>query len=144
MKLVQLAELVEFVSVNLLIPWLLNMATIKRFEDLDCWASARRFVGLVYQLTRKQCFQRDLDLIRQIRRSAVSSMANIAEGFGRRTDKEFRNLLAIANGSALELQSHLHIAFELKYIDEKQFEERYEQAKSVSRLIGGFINYLSK
>jgi four helix bundle protein len=56
------------------------MATIKRFEDLDCWKEARSFVGIIYRLTKNEGFIKDFELIRQIRRSAVSSMANTAEG----------------------------------------------------------------
>ena len=55
------------------------MATIKRFEDLECWQKARKFVNLVYQLTKKDRFKKDFELVRQVRASAVSTMANIAE-----------------------------------------------------------------
>jgi four helix bundle protein len=54
------------------------MATIKRFEDLECWKEARRLVKIVYSLTKKNEFKKDYELVRQVRRSAVSSMANTA------------------------------------------------------------------
>lgn len=69
-------------------------------------------------------------------------MANIVEGFGRRTKKEFLQFLSIAHASVLEVQSHLYIALDLGYIDNTKFSEAYEQSTKTSRLIGGFINYL--
>ena len=57
------------------------METIKRFEDIECWQVARILVQQIYELTRKEGFRKDFELVNQIRRSAVSSMANIEEGF---------------------------------------------------------------
>jgi len=54
------------------------MATIKRFEDLECWREARKLVKMIYGFTKKSDFKRDYELVGQIRRSAVSSMANIS------------------------------------------------------------------
>jgi four helix bundle protein len=53
------------------------MATIKRFEDLECWQEARELVKIVYSFTKKNEFKKDFELVRQVRKSAVSSMANI-------------------------------------------------------------------
>ena len=52
------------------------MATIKRFEDLECWQEARKFVQLIYRLTKNNAFSKDFRLVGQITDSAVSSMAN--------------------------------------------------------------------
>jgi len=54
------------------------MATIKRFEELECWQEARILVRIVYAFTKKNEFKRDYELVRQVRKSAVSSMANTA------------------------------------------------------------------
>ena len=54
------------------------MATIKRFEDLECWQEARELVKIVYSLTKKNEFKKDFELVRQVTKSAVSSMANIS------------------------------------------------------------------
>ena len=54
------------------------MATIKRFEDLECWQEARKLVKIVYSLTKKNEFKKDYELVRQVRKSAISSMGNIA------------------------------------------------------------------
>ncbi len=71
------------------------MATIKRFEEMLCWQAARDLVKLVYQLTKNERFKRDYDLVNQIRRSAVSSMANMAEGFVEAARKISSNFLII-------------------------------------------------
>ena len=70
-------------------------------------------------------------------------MANIAEGFGRRSKKEFANFLNMAHGSAAELQCHLYVALDQNYIKRKEFEELYERVEEVSKMIQGFMNYLN-
>jgi four helix bundle protein len=74
------------------------VATIKRFEDLECWKEARNLVKLVYDMTKKSAFKKDFDLVRQVRRSAVSSMANMAEGFHRNSNKDFMRFLDYSRG----------------------------------------------
>ncbi len=61
-------------------------------------------------------------------------MANIAEGFGRRSDKEFANFLNMAHGSVSEVQSHLYVALDLNYIDQASFAELYDLLTEISRM----------
>ncbi len=89
-------------------------------------------------------FQKDFRLVNQITGAAISSMANIAEGFIRRSDKEFIQFLFIAMSSAAEVQSHLYVALDQNYIDHKQFDKVYEQARKTAMLISGFIKYLRR
>ena len=70
-------------------------------------------------------------------------MANIAEGFGRGGKIEFTRFLRIARASATETQSHLYIAVDLGYLTTEEFETLRNQTIKVTRLVGGFINYLS-
>jgi len=116
---------------------------IERFEDIRSWQEARKLAAEVCRLTGGDVFYRDFVLTDQIRRAATSCMANIAEGFGRGTRKEFVHFLNIAKASALEVQSHLYMALDLGYITQAQFDAAYQLAASTARLIGGFINYLS-
>jgi four helix bundle protein len=61
-------------------------------------------------------------------------MANIAEGFGRHSDKEFANFLNMAYGSVSEVQSHLYVALDLDYIDQASFTKIYDSLDEVSRM----------
>jgi four helix bundle protein len=61
-------------------------------------------------------------------------MANIAEGYGRRSDKEFANFLNFAHGSVAETQSHLYVALDLGYIDQNSFQDLYELLQEISRM----------
>lgn len=69
-------------------------------------------------------------------------MSNIAEGFERRSKKEFIYFLYNAKGSCGELRSHLYIALDLNYIDKIGFKENFELAEKVSKSLSGFIKYL--
>ncbi len=106
---------------------------LTRFEDLECWQEARKLVSKVYAVSRDGAFKKDLRLSGQIQAAAASGMANIAEGFIRRSDKEFIQFLFIAMSSAAEVQSHLYIALDQGYISQTQFDDIQNrcQAKSV-------------
>ena len=118
------------------------MTKITRFEDLECWQEARNLTQLVYKATNRDRFRKDLRLCGQIQSASGSSMANIAEGFIRRSDKEFIQFLFIAMASTAEVQSHLYIALDQGYIDQKDFNEIYDQANKTAMIISGLIRYL--
>jgi len=116
---------------------------ITRFEDLQCWQEARTLVNMVYAAIRNSTsFQRDFRLSNQITGAAISSMSNIAEGFSRRSNKEFIQYLFISKSSATEVQSEAYVASDQKYISQEIFEKIYNQAEKVSKLDSGFITYL--
>jgi len=116
---------------------------IIRFEDIEAWQEARKLVNLVYEAIKKNReFQKDYRLVNQIQGSAVSSMSNIAEGFSRRSNKEFIQYLFISKSSAAEVQSQLYVALDQKYISKEVFQTIYSQAEKVSKLCSGFIKYL--
>jgi len=115
---------------------------LTRFEDLECWQEARSLVRTVYAATRDGAFKKDLRLSGQIQAAAASVMANIAEGFIRRSDKEFIQFLFIAMSSAAEVQSHLYIAVDQGYVDQKQFDDMYTQANKTAMIISGLLKYL--
>jgi len=119
------------------------MATVKRFEDLQCWQEAREFVNLVYGLTRHERFKKDFELVGQVKRSAVSSMANIAEGFHRSSTKDFMKFLDYSRSSIAETISHLYISFDQGYITEAEINRAKEQANIVWKMINNFITYLN-
>jgi four helix bundle protein len=117
---------------------------IERFEDLHSWQEARKLVRLIYALTNKPGFKKDFDLRRQSQAAAVSSMGNIAEAHGRFSFEEKRNFYEVAHGSVEELQSHLYVALDQEYISKAEFQEAYDCAGAVGRLVKGSIDNLSR
>ena len=116
---------------------------IEKFEDIKAWQEARELVRLVYKaINENKEFGKDFRLVNQIQGSAVSIMANIAEGFARKSDKEFVQYLFVSKASAAEVQSHLYVALDQNFISNRQFDDIYKKADSVSRMNSNFIKYL--
>lgn len=111
----------------------------KKFEDLIFWQKARKLKKLFYSFSKNGTFCKDFELKGQIRRAAVSVMANIAEGLGRGGNKEFIQFLFVSKGSLTEVQSHLYVAFDQEYVDSKKFQTAYDKADEVARLMTSFI-----
>jgi four helix bundle protein len=120
------------------------MATIRTFAELDAWNAARELTKVVYSATRNTAFAKDFGLRDQIRRAVVSIMANIAEGFGRSGSGEFIQFLAIAKGSACEVNSHIYVALDQGYISQSEFDRVNELAGRTINLIGGLMKYLQQ
>ena len=120
------------------------MPTIKRFEDLECWKEARRFVRLIYEMTDSNRFKKDFELVGQLKRSAISSMANIAEGFHRNSTKEFMRFLDYSRTSVAETLSHCYVAMDQQYISEDEMSKIKQQADIVWKKVNNFISYLRK
>ena len=118
------------------------MATFKRFEDIQAWQKARGVTKKIFVVTNEQQFAKDFTLKDQIKRSAISIMANIAEGFGRRTRTEFAHFLNIARGSATETQSHLYVALDLNYLKQCEFDEIYRMLEEISKMTVVLAKYL--
>jgi len=118
------------------------MARIEKFEDLEVWKKTRELTNAIYKITASGSFARDFGLRDQLRRAAVSTVSNIAEGFERGGDKEFMQFLAVAKGSCGEIRARLYIALDQKYMTEEQFQELIERTMEVSRLLSGFMKYL--
>jgi four helix bundle protein len=122
----------------------MTMAKIERFEDIDAWRKARELTKNIYETTGRGGFSKDFGLRDQIRRASVSVMSNIAEGFERGGNKEFRQFLSMAKGSAGEVRSQLYVALDVGYLDEEDFKDLYQLADEAGRLIGGFMRYIEK
>lgn len=120
------------------------MAKIERFEDILAWQKARELVAAIYETSSDGRFAKDFGLRDQIRRAGVSIMLNIAEGFARKSNREFFQFLVIAHGSAAEVQAALYVALDQKYISQEHFENLYKMADETSKTIMGFANYLRK
>jgi len=116
---------------------------VERFEDLFIWQKGIEFVKEIYLLAEMKDLKNDFGLKEQMRRAAVSIPTNIAEGFERRSRKEYLNFLNIAKGSAGEVRSLLYIAFQVGYIDETEHKNLIEKAKFLSGSISNHVNAIS-
>ncbi|MEI6071069.1 MAG: four helix bundle protein [Verrucomicrobiae bacterium] len=117
------------------------MAFAERFEDLKVWQESRALVKGIYQSMNKT---RDYSFRDQIQRATLSVMNNIAEGFERKTRKDFAHFLDLAKGSAGEVRSMLYAAQDLRYIEPNQadaFRLRFEQ---LATSIGSLASRLRK
>jgi four helix bundle protein len=115
---------------------------IERFEDIEAWQKARELAGEVYKVSSVGSLNKDFGLRDQIRRAAVSVMANIAEGFGRRTNKDFANYLYTAKGSSMEMISHMYVVLDQKHIEKEKFESIKLGYEQVIKMLINFIRYL--
>lgn len=115
---------------------------IEKFEDIIAWQKSRELTKDIYAITSLGFFEKDYTLKEQIRRSSISISSNIAEGFERGGNKEFIYFLYIAKASCAELRSQLYIALDLGYTNEIQFQEIYNKAVEINKIITGLINYL--
>ena len=110
---------------------------IERFEDFIAWQKARVLTSDIYKVTNDGAFSRDYGLKDQIRRAAVSSMSNLAEGFERGRPGEFHQFVSISKGSCAELRSQLYVALDAHYINQATFEILMRQASEVGQILGG-------
>ena len=117
---------------------------IERFEDLIAWKKARILTSDIYRVTNEGAIIRDFGLRDQIRRAAVSTMSNVAEGFERDTSREFAHFLSIAKGSCSEIRSDLYVALDAGYFKEPVFRGFLAQAEEVSRVLSGLQTSIRK
>lgn len=112
---------------------------INCFEDIIAWQKAKGMTVEIYQLFNDS---KDFGFKDQIQRASVSVMNNIAEGFERKSDKEFKQYLFIAKGSCGEVRSMLYLAKDLKKISEKEFQHLYNLSVEISKILSGLIKTL--
>ncbi len=112
---------------------------IDKFEDIIAWQKANILTINIYKAF-SGC--KDFSFKNQIERASISVMNNIAEGFERQTNKEFKNFLFIAKGSCGEVRSMLSIAENLKYLNEENTIRLHRQTVEISRVLSGLIKTL--
>ncbi len=120
------------------------MAAIKQFEDIQAWQKARELVREIYKVCAEGRLSKDFGLRDQLCRAAVSSMSNVAEGFAKKSDRDFAHFLDIAKGSITEVQSLLYVALDVGYIEESEFEKLRKRTEETASLISGLTSYLRK
>ncbi|NQE04859.1 hypothetical protein C5S32_03215 [ANME-1 cluster archaeon GoMg1] len=119
------------------------MSEIKRFEDLKVWQKSHELALEVYRVTQQFPNEEKFGLTSQIRRSAVSVAANIAEGSKRRHLKEYIQMLYIPHGSLSETEYYLFLARDLKYLSDAKYQELFNLSEEVGRMLNGLVKSLS-
>ena len=115
---------------------------MRDFRELKVWEKAHALTLKLYTLTRTFPRDEQYGLTAQIRRAAASIGANIAEGSGRRTRRDFARFLQVALGSASELQYHLVLAVDLELLSRSDHEQLDGATGEVKRMLTGFIRKL--
>jgi four helix bundle protein len=114
----------------------------RHFAELRCWQLANELKREVYAFTAIEPARRDRDFCDDIRASARSAPANIAEGFGRHTHPEFARFLSIAHASLVETENHLGDALDCKYLSPSEWQRLTNLAKEAQRATAGLRTYL--
>ncbi|MEP6704090.1 MAG: four helix bundle protein [Acidobacteriota bacterium] len=116
---------------------------VERFEDLIIWQRAVELAAEIYLVTDSASLRADLALKDQLRRAAVSISANIAEGFERRSRKEYLNFLNIAKGSSGEVRSLLEVAARVGCLSPPELAGLKDQARFLSGSITNHMKAIS-
>lgn len=114
------------------------------FQDLEIWQLAHQLVIRVYQLIKSFPSSEKFILTSQLLRAALSIPANIAEGYGRRSKKEFIQFLYISLGSLEEVRYYLILAKDLGYVHAQDLKDFFDLTEKIRAKILSFIRYLNK
>jgi four helix bundle protein len=115
---------------------------IETYRDLEIWKKGIEVVKDIYKLTEKFPKQETYGLVSQMRRSAISIPLNVAEGFKRYHNKEYKQFLHITLGSCAELETQITIAKELKYIQQDNEAALLEKLDHIGRMITNLLKKL--
>ena len=118
------------------------MSKVEKFEDLKCWQAARQLVKEVYIVSEEGRLAKDFDTKSQFKRAALSTMNNIAEGFGRFSRRDFIRFLDFSQSSALEIQSMLYVLEDLSYLPLEKVQVIRSKSEETKNLTLALIRYL--
>lgn len=113
------------------------MATIEKIEDFEAWVKARELNSLIFKFVSIPAYNSLLNLKHQMTKSSRSVMANLAEGFSRKSNKEFLNFISISRGSLMELKSDVYISVDLNLLSTSIGEELLSLIEFVDKLSNG-------
>jgi four helix bundle protein len=117
---------------------------MSNFRNLLVWQKSMSLTTKIYNLTKQFPKEEFFGLTSQIRRSSISIPSNIAEGFGRDSNKEYLRFLNISIGSLFEMQTQLEIAKNIQYLNEEEFNNLYENSREIERMLVSFISKIKE
>lgn len=120
------------------------MSYLKSYKELIVWQKSIKLVKEVFLLTDKFPKSETYGLISQMRRAAVSIPSNIAEGYGRKSPKEYAQFYSIAYGSTLELETQLIISKELSFIKPEDFQKVNSLLEEVAKMLNSITSKMRK
>jgi four helix bundle protein len=115
---------------------------MKSYKELEVWQRAVELTVLVYRLTERFPAAEKFGLVSQIRRAASSVPANIAEGWGRGSTKEYVQFLLISRGSLMELEPHLIVASRLDYLNQQHLDQLQHETQATGMMLNRLIQAL--
>jgi four helix bundle protein len=118
----------------------LNSKKNMGFKSLDVWQLSKDLTVKIYTVTENFPAKEQFGLTSQIRRSAISTISNIAEGSAKGSNPDFARFISIAQGSIAELEAQLIIANEIKYLDNNLFNELCEKISIIGKMLKGLKN----
>lgn len=113
-------------------------------DKLDVWKKSIDFVVAVYKATERFPKEEKFGLTSQLRRAAISIPANLAEGAGRRSDREFAHFLSNSQGSASEVDTELFIAHRLNYLVSDEFSHLRTSLDEIGRMLTGLSQHVQQ
>nr|WP_297306892.1 four helix bundle protein [uncultured Flavobacterium sp.] len=117
---------------------------MRTHKDLEVWKLSIDFVTEIYAITKSYPKEEQFGITNQIRRAAVSVPSNIAEGAGRRSDKEFLQFLYIALGSVQEIDTQLLISLNLEFISKSDYDNLMTKLNQISKMLFGLIKSIKQ
>ncbi len=117
---------------------------MKTYSDSIVWQKSMRMVKRIYLVTKYFPKEEKYILTSQIRRSAVSIPSNIAEGYGRKSTKDYLRFLQIAMGSLYELQTQLEIAHSMSFLTKDSFLKIYADLREIERMLSSLISKIEE
>mgnify|MGYP001067713658 CR=1 FL=1 len=117
---------------------------MRKFRNIVAWQKADDLVVFIYELTETFPKSEIYGLTSQIRRTAVSVAANIAEGSARTSLKDYIHFLSIAKSSLVEVEYYLHLSYRLGYLDSDNYNRMTQIQEETAKVLYGLIQYVQR
>lgn len=115
---------------------------MQNYKELEVWQKAIALTTETYKLTRTFPDSEKFGLTAQIRRAATSVPANIAEGWGRGSTKEYIQFLLVARGSLMELETHFKVSGNIGYLQQQAVQQAESQIEGIAKMLNRLISSL--